>query len=187
MKVDWETLAKELGALTDFGSEMGGSHIGIQVIEHILGVEFSEQAVEPYISFNPGFELARSVFLCLKPWSGMKHCYDIFKHSDNLIARRRAVELLRVVGDRRTLGWIPEFLAAPDTDIQAWGMGSIDQLLVWELLFDEDVQLILESALNHDNSCIREKAALFLTPKERRNIMNLIGYESSTKKPRKRT
>lgn len=165
MKVDWEALARELGTLTDFGGEIGGSHLGIQAIEYILGSEFFEQAVEHYISSKPGFELARSVLLRLKPWLGMKHCYEIFKHSNNLVARRSAVELLRVVGDRKVLEWIPEFLADPDPDIQAWGMGVIDQLLFWELLFDEDVQPILESALNHDNPYVREQAALLLTPK----------------------
>jgi hypothetical protein len=165
MKVDWQDLAKELGTLTDYGSEMGGSHLGTQAIEHILGTEFFEQAVEHYISSKPGFELARSVLLRLKPWSGMKYCYEIFKHSNNLNARRSAIELLRVVGDRKVLGWIPEFLADPDPEIQSWGMGVIDQLLFWDLLFDEDVQPILESALNHDNPYIREQAELLLTPK----------------------
>jgi hypothetical protein len=164
MKVDWEALARELCTLTDFGGEMGGSDLGAQAIEHILEAEFFEQAVEHYISSKPGFELARSVLLRLKPWSGMKHCYKIFKYSNNLAARRSAVELLRVVGDRKVLGWIPEFLADPDPDIQSWGMGVIDQLLFWELLFDEDVRPILESALNHDNPYIREQAELLLTP-----------------------
>jgi hypothetical protein len=165
MKVDWEALARELGTLTDFGGELGGSHLGTQAIEHILGAEFFEQAVEYYISSKPGFELARSVLLRLKPVSGMNHCYEIFKCSKNIVARRSAVELLRVVGDRKVLEWIPEFLDDPDLDIQSWGIGIIDQLLFWELVFDEDVQLILESALNHDNAYIREQAKLLLIPK----------------------
>jgi HEAT repeat protein len=165
MKVDWEVLARELGTLNEFGGEMGGSHLGTLAIEHILGAEFFEQAVEYYISSKPGFELARSVLLRIKPWSGMKHCYEIFKCSKSLDARRSAVELLRVVGDRKVLEWIPEFLSDPDKNIQSWGIGVIDQLLFWELVFDEDVKSILESALNHDNSYIREQAKILLTPR----------------------
>ncbi|HEY9749123.1 MAG TPA: HEAT repeat domain-containing protein [Allocoleopsis sp.] len=166
MKIDWEALAIELGTLTDFGGEIGGSHLGTQAIEHILGAEFFHQAVEHYISCKPGSELARSVLLRLKPWSGMKHCYEIFKHSKNLDDRRSAIELLRVVGDRRVLAWIPEFLADPDPGIQAWGIGVIDQLLFWQLLSDKDVKTILEPALTHHNSYIREQAALLLTTEE---------------------
>lgn len=61
MKVDWKALAIELATLTNFGGEIGGSEIGTQTLEHILGAEFFEQAVEHYISCAPGSELARSV------------------------------------------------------------------------------------------------------------------------------
>jgi HEAT repeat protein len=166
MKVDWEELAKEFGTLTDFGGELGGSDLGTQAIEYLLGAECFEQAVEHYVQCKPGAELARSVLLRLKPWSGMKHCYQIFKHSESLDDRRSAIELLRVVGDRQILAWIPEFLADPDPSIQAWGIGVIDQLLFWDLLFEEDVQEILELALTHDNQYVREKAACLLSKEE---------------------
>ncbi|MFM2429391.1 MAG: hypothetical protein RLZZ511_604 [Cyanobacteriota bacterium] len=163
MKVDWESLAKELGTLTDFGGELGGSDLGTQAIEYVLGSEFFEQAVEHYIKCRSGAELARSVLLRLKPWSGMKHCYYIFKHSENLDDRRSAIELLRVVGDRQVLKWIPEFLSDPDQSIQSWGIGIIDQLLFWELLFDEDVKEILELALTHENQYVRGQASRLLS------------------------
>jgi hypothetical protein len=165
MQVDWEALARGLGTIHEFGGESGGSQLGMQAIEQILGNEFFEQAVEHYVSGKPGFELARSVLLVTKPWAGMEHCYKIFKHSNSLIDRRMAIELLRVVSDRRTLDWIPEFLADPDPDIQIWGIGIIQQQLLWDLLSDDEVRSILESALHHHNSSIREKAALLLTPR----------------------
>jgi hypothetical protein len=34
MKVDWEILARELGTITDFGGELGGSELAIQDIVH---------------------------------------------------------------------------------------------------------------------------------------------------------
>jgi hypothetical protein len=48
----------------------------------------------------------------------MKHCYAIFKTSKNSDEKVMAVELLPYVGDRRVLGWIPEFLADSDKTIQ---------------------------------------------------------------------
>lgn len=96
----------------------------------------------------------------------MKYCYEIFRSSRSLVDRRSAVELLRVVADRRVLNWIPEFFNDPDPDIRAWGIGIIDQLLFWQLLDDEDVQPILEAVLEHDDPHIREQAASLASEEE---------------------
>jgi HEAT repeats len=162
MKVDWSALAVEMGTLIDARSEMGGSDLGTQAIEHLLGAEFFEQAVEHYISGEPGAELARSVLLRLRPWSGMNHCYKIFKTSKNSYKRIYAVELLPYVGDERVLPWIAEFLADSDETIQNISMRIIDQFLYRNLVCDEDVQPILKGALSHDSAYIREQAALYL-------------------------
>jgi hypothetical protein len=166
MKANWSVLAREMGTLIDSRSEIGGSDLGTQVIEHLLGAEFFEQAVEHYISGEPGAELARSVLLRLRPWSGMKHCYEIFKTSKNSDKRTYAVELLPYVGDRRVLQWIPEFLADPDETIQNLSMRIIDQFLYRHLVCEEDVQPILEAALSHERAYIREQATLYLTTDE---------------------
>jgi hypothetical protein len=166
MKVDWSVLARDMGTLIDDRSEIGGSDLGTQVIEHLLGSEFFEQAVEHYVRGQPGSELARSVLLRLRPWSGMKHCYEIFKTSKNSDERVMAVELLPYVGDRRVLGWIPEFLADSDETIQNLSMRIIEQLLYRHLVCDDDVKPFLEAALNHDRAYIREEASLYLTTDE---------------------
>jgi hypothetical protein len=166
MKVDWSVLAREMGTLIDSRSEIGGSDLGTQVIEHLLGAEFFEQAVEHYISGEPGAELARSVLLRLRPWPGMKHCYEIFKTSKNFDKRIRAVELLPYVGDKRILPWIPEFLANPDETIQNLSMRIIEQFLYRHLVCEEEVQPILKKALSHDNAYIREQATLYLADED---------------------
>jgi HEAT repeat protein len=168
MKADWEALAREVGSLTNSG-EMGGTSFGKQAIAHVLGDEFFEQAVDYYIRFQPGFELARSVLSLVKPWSGMQHCYKIFQHSDDLDARQSAIELLRIIADRRVLEWIPEFLADPDPSIQAWGIGVVDQLLFSDFLEDDEAQPILAAALHHQNPYVREQATMLLKPREERN------------------
>jgi hypothetical protein len=166
MKVDWSILAREMGTLIDCQSEMGGSDLGTQVIEHLLGTDFFEQAVEHYVGGEAGSELAQSVLLRLKPWSGMKHCYTIFKTSKNSDERVMAVELLPYVGDRRVLRWIPEFLADSDKTIQNLSMRIIEQLLYRHLIDDEDVKEILEAALTHENDVVREQAELYLVTDE---------------------
>jgi hypothetical protein len=166
MKANWSILAREMDTLIDSKSEIGGSDLATQVIEHLLGAEFFEQAVEHYISGEPGAELARSVLLRLRPWSGMKHCYEIFKTSKDSDKRIYAVELLPHVGDKRILPWIPEFLADPDETIQNLSMRIIEQFLYRHLVCEEEVQPILKKALSHDNAYIREQATLYLADED---------------------
>lgn len=92
----------------------------------------------------------------------MKYCYEIYKHTNDIEAKRSAVELLRVVSDRRVLEWIPEFLEDSDESVQNSGIGIIDQLLFWEIFHDEDVRPILESAMNHPSEYIRKQAKWLL-------------------------
>jgi hypothetical protein len=78
MKVNWQELAQEVGTLTESG-EIGGSSLGVEALDLILGEEFFQQAVDHYLSCKPGSELARSVLLCIKSWKSMKYCYEIYK------------------------------------------------------------------------------------------------------------
>ena len=49
-----------------------------QAIEILLGEEILRQAVDYYISAEPGSELARYVLWQIHPWSAMNHCYADF-------------------------------------------------------------------------------------------------------------
>jgi hypothetical protein len=121
------------------------------------------RAVNYYIQANTGndthtgSELARFVLWQLRPWCAMCRCYEIFKGPNSVETRRTAVELLRVVADRRTLPWISEFLQDDDTLIQAWGIGVLDQLLLSELAEPEEAEEILRAAEQHCNESVRER------------------------------
>lgn len=88
----------------------------------------------------------------------MKYCYEIFKSDKSIERRRSAIELLRVVADRRALAWIHEFLEDKDTDIQNWGIGVLDQLFQSGLIEIEDGEDLLLKAENHPNLYIRKEA-----------------------------
>lgn len=165
MKVNWEALATELGTLTQFG-EIGGSSLGVQALELILGEEFFSQAVDRYLSCEPGFELARSVLLCLKSEIATKYAYQIYKRTRDVEEKRSVVDLLRFISGREVLEWIPEFLADPDDGVQNAGINIIDQLLFWNILHDEDVRPILESALHHSNTYVRKQAEWMLSTED---------------------
>ena len=155
--VDWKALAEEVGTLRG-NEEVGDAGYARQAIEILLGEKILRQAVEYYISGEPGSELARHVLWQIHPWSAMKHCYHIYKSDGDPERRRLAVELLRVVADRRALGWIDELLQEEDPLIQMWGAGVIEQLLLSGLVSEEEAEEQLEKAEKHANPSVREIA-----------------------------
>ena len=155
--IDWEHLARGLGLLRE-GGEVSGSDVALRALELIVGEKALLESVEYYIAGRPGSELARSVLWQLRPWGAMKHCHQIFKSSRPLDERRMAVELVRVVADKRALPWVEEFLKDPDPGIQLWGAGLLDQLLWSELVEPTTAEPQLRLAEAHNNEGVVEKA-----------------------------
>jgi hypothetical protein len=65
---------------------------------------------------------------------------------------------MRAIADRRALPWITEFLEDKDPEIQAWGIGVLDQLLYKELIWPEEAEDALKTAEGHENKLVREGA-----------------------------
>ena len=118
--INWKTLATEVGALVE-GQERGSSALARLALEKILGEQELREAVDHYIAFKPGFELVRSVLGEIQPWSAMAYCYELYQHSPDIEIRRSAIELLRVIADKRVLVWLNEFMDDADEGIQTWG------------------------------------------------------------------
>jgi hypothetical protein len=154
---DWRALAQRLGTLREKG-EAGGADYGRRAIEALLGEEKMREAVDYYISGQPGSELARDVLKAVRPWSAMKRCYEIYVSDGEIIRRRLAVELLRAVADSRAVVWIGEFLEDPDEEVQTWGAGVLQHLADAGLVSPEEVGELLEKARRHVNPGVREIA-----------------------------
>lgn len=157
---NWVNIAKEVEAIGENGYQFSSSQKAREAIEILLGKDNLKEAVRYYVAHKPGSELLRSVLWQLHPYSAMEECYRIFKESSNLDEKIDAVELLRVVADKRVLKWVPEFLEHENSGIQNWGIGIIDQLLFSHLCDDEDVIEILDKARNHSSQYVRDKAEL---------------------------
>ena len=155
---NWVNIAKEVEAIGENGYQFSSSQKAREAIEILLGKDNLKEAVRYYVAHKPGSELLRSVLWQLHPYSAMEECYRIFKESSNLDEKIDAVELLRVVADKRVLKWVPEFLEHENSGIQNWGIGIIDQLLFSHLCDDEDVVEILQQASKHHSQYVREKA-----------------------------
>jgi hypothetical protein len=156
-EIDWQKMAAELGLLMPDG-EKGGSDDARRALELIIGEDALRATVDHYIAYHPGYELARCVLWQLRPWSAMSYCYEIFKGSQKVATRRAAIELLRVVADRRALPWITEFFDDSDPDIQAWGIGVLDQLLYSELIWPDEAESLIKTAELHQSARVRDGA-----------------------------
>jgi len=154
---NWHDLAKQLGALQD-SRESGSDDYARRALEILIGEEHLKGAVDSYVTHAPGSELVRSVLHVLHSWVAMQHCYELYQSADNIEVRRSAVELLRVVADRRALVWVGNFLSDADVEIQAWGIGVVDQIGFSGLISFEECEELLKIADNHGNPYVRERA-----------------------------
>ncbi len=152
MQVEWGKLATELEAVN-----IHGTQLSLTAIETLLGEDFFIQAVEYCISLEEGWGLAEGVLRILRPL-GMKHCYSIYKTSNDIEKRLSAVWLLKYTSDRKVLEYIPEFLADPDENIQRMVVQIIDRMLFWNAVSYEDIIPVLESVANHPNEEVRKLA-----------------------------
>ena len=80
------------------------------------------------------------------------------KDHKNSLPAERLLNFCAWWADRRALPWIPEFLHDSDPDIQAWGIGVLDQLLYSELTWPDEAEKLIETAELHQNNLVREGA-----------------------------
>ena len=160
--IDWQHVGEVIRSREDrpdWKLLSGSTELACAALEYIIGAERLSASVDHYVSGGAESELARSVLWRLHPWAAMRRCYEIYSTAAEIEDRRSAVELLRVVADRRVLPWIPQFLSDQDPGIQAWGIGVLDQLLWSRLVEPEECQKTLEIAEQHTNPDVRDKAA----------------------------
>ena len=138
-------------------------------LEEIVGPEIFRSAVDHYVLQAPGFELARHILWLVHPWSAMQRCHEIYSGAGDPETRRRAIELLRVVADRRALPWIGRYLADADRDIQSWAAGIVDQLLFAGLVEIEEAASLLRAMKEHPHEGVREQHASIVQYLSERN------------------
>jgi hypothetical protein len=168
--INWQELARDLGSLDENGRERAcGSRMAQKALELILGRDFFRQAVDYYITYQPGKELVRQVLWLVQPVSAMDRCYEIYKSDAPQDDRVAAIELLRVVADSRTIPWVGEFLDDHDPSIQHWGVGILDQMLWGGSAQEEQCLGLLEKARQHPSAYVRERAAFIDSFLKKRN------------------
>jgi hypothetical protein len=157
MEIDWDATRAVLRSEMP-ERDAAGDDAARRALELLLGEQTLRQSVDYYAELRPARELVRSVLWVLRPWSAMVRCYELAQSPNDIETRRSAVELLRAVADRRALPWISEFLDDPDSQIQLWGIGIVDQLLFSDLVEPGEAEELLKRAEHHENSAVREQA-----------------------------
>jgi HEAT repeat protein len=164
--IDWRGLADRLGTITwnESGrSESGGTAIACDAIVEILGDAALCDAVDFYVSGQPGNEVARSVLMLLKPAAAMERCREIFRAPADEQEAADAINLLKMVADRRVLDWIPEFMQSDNSGVKIWALGILDQLLVMqESITPEEAMPFFKQALADPSKSVRDQATQFL-------------------------
>ena len=156
MPIDWEQIAHKVGSTLNGNTERSDDNMARRAIKILIGEENFKDAVDHYVSNKQGAEIVRAVLWNLRPYSAMERCYEIFKNSSGIEDRRTAVELLKVVADKRALPWVVTILNDPDITIQNWGAGLVDQLIWSEMVTPKDCRKELELMSKHKNKKVVE-------------------------------
>ena len=160
--IDWRGLAEKIGTITwtEHGrSESGGTGVACDAITDILGDAALREAVDFYVSGQPGNEMARSVLILLKPPAAMERCREIFREPSDKQEAIDAINLLKMVADRRVLEWIPEFMESDIEGVRMWTLGILDQLLIMqEVITPEEAMPYFRQALADSSNSVRAQA-----------------------------
>jgi hypothetical protein len=178
MEVNWELLARKVGALRDGQSEFGSNKLAAAALCELIGDKTWKEAIENCIVATPGYGLIQSVLSLLRPKVAMEYCYEIYKSERSIEDKRYALILLKSVANRDAVHWIAEFLGDSDELIQIFGAEVLDQMAVSGVLDDDDEDLIelFETCEKHPNESVRQKIASTKTQiavaDERENLMS---------------
>lgn len=108
--INWADLAGRLGTLRP-PHESCGTDVARSALILLMGDAAWEEAVDHYVSSQPGSELARSVLRLLKPRVAVERCLSIYREG-TLPERRSAVELLRVIAGAQDVWPVDRSVAA---------------------------------------------------------------------------
>lgn len=140
------------------GTFYGGTHVARYALTELLGDQAWRDAVGDYVAGADAAEMIRSVLQLVRPPVAAQECVRLWREGSRS-ERASAIELLRVVADPEVLALVPEFLADPDPDVQAWGAGIVDQMLCDRVVEDDQVESCLLLMEAHPADHIRELAA----------------------------
>jgi hypothetical protein len=159
MTLDWRAIAEQSG---DLNGDTYSTRTGRRALEIIVGEGNVRDAVDYWISQEPGCFTAESVLSVMRPQVAMDHCYQIYKTDPNSENAVRALFLLASFADYEALPWIREFLDDENLGIRWNGLAVLRTILYGSLgdaAIDTAMQL-LDKAERDNDPGMRERAGL---------------------------
>ena len=130
MAINWRAIATEVGDLNPDGSERGsGTESGKRALEVLIGEENIRDAVDHFISLEPGAFTAEMVLQIIRSEIAMNRCLEIYKTEPGTNRACSAVFLLGCMADHRTLSWVREFLDDSNMAIRLNGLRVLQNVL----------------------------------------------------------
>ena len=161
MSIDWKELAKQVGDLNPDGSERGsGTTSGQRALEILIGEEKLRNAVDCFVSDEPGGFTAEMVLKIIGSEIAMKYCYEIYKTEPGTSRAGSAVFLLGSMADSKALPWVREFLEDGSELIRLNGLRVLQNIL-YRPLNDADIaiaQELMNKAESDSVASVRERA-----------------------------
>lgn len=161
MAIDWREIAAGVGGLDLDGNERTiGTEGGRRALELLIGEEDIRDAVDYFISLQPGAFTAEMVLKIISSEIAMKRCLEIYKTEPGTIRACSAVFLLGSMADYKALSWVPEFLRDSNEAVRLNGLRVLQNIL-YGPLDDEDIAVakeLFEKAESDPNVTVRERA-----------------------------
>ena len=161
MAIDWKELAKQIGRLNPDGTEMGcGTASGRRALEILIGEENLRNAVDHFISLEPGAFTAETVLKIIRSEIVMNRCFEIYKTEPDTDRACSAVFLLGSMADDKALSWVGEFLEDSNEAVRLNGLRVLQNILFGPLGDAEiaTARELFDKAESDPDPAIRERA-----------------------------
>lgn len=164
MAIDWRAIATQVGDLKPDGSERGsGTESGRRALEILIGEENLRDAVDHFISLEPGAFTAEMVVKIIRSKIAMSRCLEIYKTEPSTERAFGAIFLLGSIADCTALPWIGDFLADSSETVRLNGLRVLQNILYdYSALSDEQLATakeLLDKAVSDPDPTVRERAA----------------------------
>jgi len=155
MAIDWNSIAQQVGDNYDTAA-------GRKALEIIVGESNVRDAVDYWISQEPGGFAAESVLSVMRPKVAMDRCYEIYKAKPDSEDAIGAVFLLASFADDMALPWVRQFLDDRNRGIRWNGLAVLRTILgspMGDAAIASAMQL-LDQVERDSDADLRERAQL---------------------------
>jgi hypothetical protein len=124
----------------------------------LVGMELLEAAIDCYIAFRPGANLARAVLDLLRPEGLWAYCLEILRTSSDHHVRGYCVDVMRAVAGRRALPDIKGLLSDESANVQSWAASMVFDMLWKREWCWQEVRTLVDDMDGHENEIVRREA-----------------------------